>query len=158
MQDADTLVKELEKRMRHDWMRMQRWSYIHGANGVLYSVILIVAPSVLAVGLVSSESTFGKGLLLVIAVVGGLNATFKPHSHSQKRRTDMNSMRVLHDRFRGDVEKSGGDSGRLMAAYDQYSKMFGNVYELRGEGLLSATLSITEQRVNTERVGVANGS
>lgn len=157
MQDADALIKELEIRMRHDWTRMQRWSYVHGANGVLYSVILIVAPSVLAVGLVSSESILGKGLLFVIAVVGGLNATFKPHSHSQKRRTDMNSMRVLHDRFRGDIEKSGGDRGLLMAAYEKYSKMFGNVYELRGEGLLSATLSITEQRVNTEKGGAANG-
>ena len=145
MQDIESLIKELDERMYRDFKRMRAWRVIHRANGILFSLILILAPAVLAVGLTTSVTVAGKSLLFAIAVVGGLNATFKPYLHSQTRRQDMNAMRRLRDQFQGRLA-AGNQGVDPAAVYDEYSHTYSNMYELRGRELIDATLSLDEQR------------
>jgi|tagenome__1003787_1003787.scaffolds.fasta_scaffold20110837_1 hypothetical protein len=145
--DLDDLISELEDRIRRDFWRMKRWRLVHRTNGVLYSLVLIVGPAILAVGLTTSETPIGKGMLLAIAVVGGLNVAFKPYLHSQKRRGDANSMRRLHDEFRVEIVKSRAkDDVDCSIVYNRFSRIYANIYELRGRELIDATLSLDEQR------------
>jgi hypothetical protein len=141
MQDIEGLLNELNERMRRDWSRMKRWSLIHRTNGVLYTLVLILAPAVLAVGLISSDSVLGKSLLFAVAVVGSLNVTFKPYLHGQRRRTDMSTIRRLHDEYKIAVAVSEGDNAKLVAVYEKYSAEFSDFYDLRGGALVDAALA-----------------
>jgi hypothetical protein len=140
------LVDELDERMRRDSRRVNRWRLFHRLNGITFNLVLIVAPSILAVGLVSSESPQGRAILFAISVVGGINVTFKPYLHSQRRRSDMNAMRRLRDEFQGEMLLVDKDEGKSAEAFEKYSRIFSNIYELRGRELIDATLSINEQR------------
>lgn len=146
MQEIEALINDLDKRMRHDRARVNRWRIAHRTNGILFNLVLIIAPAALAVGLTSSEDMLGKALLFAIAVVGGLNATFKPYLHSQRRRTDMNAMRRLHDEFQAEMAKASAEGASPISVYQKYSLIFSNIYELRGRELIDATLNMTEQR------------
>jgi hypothetical protein len=141
MQDIEALLDELNDRMRRDWTRMKRWSLIHRTNGVLYTLVLIFAPALLAVGLISAESVLGKSLLFAVAVVGSLNVTFKPYLHSQRRRADMTIIRRLHDEFKVEAATVAGDKEKMVATYEKYASSFSDFYELRGGELVDAALS-----------------
>lgn len=67
----DTLIRELDDRMRHDCTRLSMWRVVHRTTGLFYTVVLIVVPAVLAVGFTSSETPLGKVLLLTTAVGAG---------------------------------------------------------------------------------------
>ncbi len=134
------LVRELDERMLKDFKRLTRWGLAHRSTGVLYTIVLILVPAVLAVGFASSETVLGKALLLVTAVVGGLNVTFKPYLHSQKRRSDVNTMRRLRDQFRGEVAK--GDD--VIAVYEKYSAQYAAIFEARGRELVDGRLGSEE--------------
>ncbi|MEU4806473.1 hypothetical protein [Actinosynnema sp. NPDC023587] len=136
MGDANALVGELDDRMRTDCRRLMVWRQVHRSTGVVYTIVLILVPAVLAVGFTSSETVLGKTLLLVAAVVGGLNVTFKPYLHSQKRRGDVNTMRRLRDRFRGEVAKADD----VIEVYDRYSAQYAAIFEARGRDLVDGTL------------------
>ncbi|MEV0675774.1 hypothetical protein AB0I60_04535 [Actinosynnema sp. NPDC050436] len=136
MGDVNALVQELDDRMHTDCRRLTVWRQVHRSTGVLYTIVLILVPAVLAVGFTSSETVLGKSLLLVAAVVGGLNVTFKPYLHSQKRRADVNAMRRLRDRFRGEVAKADD----VIAVYDHYSAQYAAIFEARGRELVDGAL------------------
>ncbi|MFD1149721.1 hypothetical protein [Saccharothrix hoggarensis] len=142
MADVDALIRELDDRMRHDCRRMALWRVVHRTTGLCYTVVLILVPAVLAVGFTSSETALGKVLLLTAAVVGGLNVTFKPYLHSQKRRGDVNTMRRLRDEFRADV--AGAGTGDVLAVYRKYSAAYATVFEQRGGELIDGRLSAEE--------------
>ncbi|MBW4717468.1 hypothetical protein [Saccharothrix obliqua] len=137
MGDVEVLVRELDERMLRDCTRLTKWGWVHRATGVVYTVVLILVPAVLAVGFTSSETAIGKALLLVAAVVGGLNVTFKPYVHSQKRRADVNTMRRLRDQFRAEVARADD----VVAVYDRYSAQYAAVFEARGRDLVDGKLS-----------------
>ncbi|MEU5696405.1 hypothetical protein [Actinosynnema sp. NPDC020468] len=141
MADVQALVAELDQRMLRDYRRMTVWRQVHRTTGMLYTVVLILVPAVLAVGFTTSETVLGKTLLLLAAVVGGLNVTFKPYLHSQKRRRDVNTMRRLRDEFRGEVAKAGDNA---VEVYDKYSKAYSTVFEARGGDLVDGALSADE--------------
>lgn len=147
MQDINALIVELDTRMRQDCRSLRKWRHFHRYTAVLLTIVLILAPSLLAVGLISSQSLAGKILLMAIAVVGGLSATFRPYTHSYKRRADMNAVYRLRDEFRAEVAKAEA-SGQIaiIEVYQKYSQIYSSIYELRGKELLEATLSVTEQR------------
>ncbi|CCH29212.1 hypothetical protein ABZ816_38435 [Actinosynnema sp. NPDC047251] len=136
MADVNALVQELDDRMRTDYRRLTVWRQVHRSTGVVYTIVLILVPAVLAVGFTSSETVLGKTLLLIAAVVGGLNVTFKPYLHSQKRRADVNTMRRLRDRFRGEVAKAED----VVAVYDRYSAHYAAIFEARGRELVDGAL------------------
>lgn len=79
-------------------------------------------------------------------MVGGISVTFKPYLHSQRRRTDMNAMRRLRDEFQGQMALVANDERKAAEVFEKYSRIFSNIYELRGRELIDATLSINEQR------------
>lgn len=128
--------------MRHDCRRMALWRVVHRTTGLFYTVVLILVPAVLAVGFTSSETALGKVLLLVAAVVGGLNVTFKPYLHSRKRRGDVNTMRRLRDEYRAEVV--GASGGDALAVYRKYSAAYAAVFEQRGGDLVDGRLSTGE--------------
>lgn len=136
MADVNALVQELDQRMHADCRRLTVWRQLHRSTGVLYTIVLILVPAVLAVGFTSSETVLGKTLLLIAAVVGGLNVTFKPYLHSQKRRADVNTMRRLRDQFRGEVAKADD----VVAVYDKFSAQYAAIFEARGSALVDGTL------------------
>jgi hypothetical protein len=146
MQEIEKLIDELDERMQKDCRWLARWRQFHRIVAVFLSLVLTVAPSVLAVGLMSSESLLGKVLLLMIAVVGGLTTTFKPYTQSYKRRADLNALHRLRDEFRAEVAKAQEDGTPVVDIYKKYSSVYANIYELRGKELIEATLSVTEQR------------
>jgi hypothetical protein len=133
-------VQEIDDRMAHDVRLLTRWRLVHRTVGVLYTIVLIFVPAVLAVGFTSSETPLGKTLLLVAAVVGGLNVTFKPYLHSQKRRADVNNMRRLRDQFR--IEAAAG--GDVMAVCEKYSALYADMFEARGRELVDGHLGKEE--------------
>ncbi|QFZ17646.1 hypothetical protein [Saccharothrix syringae] len=135
--DVDALIGELDDRMRQDCRRLSLWRNVHRTTGMSYTVVMILVPAVLAVGFTSSETPLGKVLLLAAAVVGGLNVTFKPYLHSNKRRSDVNTMRLLRDEFRAEVA-AGGDR---LAVYRKYSAAYAAEFEQRGGELLDGRLS-----------------
>ncbi|WP_433270508.1 hypothetical protein ACQPZF_09960 [Actinosynnema sp. CS-041913] len=142
MADVDALVQELDARMLRDCERLTYWRQVHRSTGVLYTIVLIFVPATLAVGFTSSETPLGKALLLATAVVGGLNVTFKPYVHSQKRRTDINTMRRLRDQFRGEVAK-GGD---VIAVYEKYSAQYAAIFDARGRELIDGRLGTDDPK------------
>ncbi|XVV05841.1 hypothetical protein ACQPW3_10795 [Actinosynnema sp. CA-248983] len=137
---VEALIQELDDRMAKDCRALTRWRLVHRTVGVVYTIILVLVPAVLAVGFTSSETTLGKTLLLVAAVVGGLNVTFKPYLHSQKRRADVNNMRRLRDQFR--AEAAGG--GDPVAVYEKYSALYAETFEARGRELVDGHLGKEE--------------
>lgn len=128
--------------MLRDCKRLTMWRQLHRSTGVLYTIVLILVPAVLAVGFTSSETVLGKALLLIAAVVGGLNVTFKPYLHSQKRRADVNVMRRLRDQFQGEVAR-GGD---VIAVYERYSAQYASIFEARGRELVDGHLGNEENK------------
>ncbi|AXX31094.1 hypothetical protein KCV87_01400 [Actinosynnema pretiosum subsp. pretiosum] len=138
--DAQALISELDTRMRRDCDRMALWRVVHRTTGMAYSVVLIAVPAVLAAGFASSETPLGKALLLLAAVVGGLNVTFKPYLHSRKRRSDVNTMRRLRDEFRAESVREADK----LAVYEQYSAAYASVFEARGRELLDGSLGADE--------------
>lgn len=140
MADVDELIAELDQRMLHDCKRLSMWRVVHRTTGIAYTVVLILVPAVLAAGFASSETPLGKTMLLIAAVVGGLNVTFKPYLHSRKRRGDVNTMRRLRDEFRGEVARASDP----IAVYDKYSAAYAAVFEARGMDLLDGQLSPEE--------------
>ncbi|MEV4313529.1 hypothetical protein [Actinocrispum sp. NPDC049592] len=147
MQDVDTLIEELNARMSRDCRWLSRWRQFHRLTAIILNVVLIVAPPILAVGLVDAGSPLGKLLLLAVTVVGGVSATFKPYTHSYRRRADMNSLYRLRDEFRGETAAvSAEDVVAKTAVFLKYSSIYSNIYELRGRELIEATLSVTEER------------
>ncbi|GGP73082.1 hypothetical protein [Saccharothrix coeruleofusca] len=146
MVDVDGLIAELDQRMLRDCGRLSMWRVVHRTTGVVYTVVLILVPALLAAGFASSETRLGKALLLVAAVVGGLNVTFKPYLHSRKRRSDVNTMRRLRDEFRGEVARASDPA----AVYDKYSAAYAAVFEARGMDLLDGQLS-TEDAARREQ-------
>lgn len=138
--DVDALIGELDDRMRRDCRRLMLWRNVHRTTGMAYTVVLILVPAVLAVGFTSSETALGKVLLLTAAVVGGLNVTFKPYLHSNKRRSDVNTMRRMRDEFRAEVV-AGGDR---LAVYRRYSAAYATEFEQRGGELLDGRLGAEE--------------
>ncbi|KOX23191.1 hypothetical protein ADK67_21340 [Saccharothrix sp. NRRL B-16348] len=138
----DTLIRELDDRMRHDCTRLSMWRVVHRTTGLFYTVVLIVVPAVLAVGFTSSETPLGKVLLLTTAVVGGLNVTFRPYLHSLKRRSAVNTMRHLRDDFRADV--ANAVEGEVLAVYRKYSATYATIFEERGNELIDGRLSVEE--------------
>jgi hypothetical protein len=144
VQDVDKLIEELNERMLVDCRRLGQWRHFHRLTAIFLNVVLIVAPPVLAVGLVGADSIPGKVLLLAVTVVGGVSATFKPYTHSYRRRADLNSLHRLRDEFRVEVAKA--DAGSKVEIYQKYSSIYSNSYELRGRELIEATLSMAELR------------
>ncbi|WP_157767722.1 MULTISPECIES: hypothetical protein [Actinosynnema] len=138
--DAQALISELDTRMRRDCDRMALWRVVHRTTGMAYSVVLIAVPAVLAAGFASSETALGKALLLLAAVVGGLNVTFKPYLHSRKRRSDVNTMRRLRDEFRAEAVREADG----LAVYEKYSAAYAAVFEARGRELLDGSLGVDE--------------
>jgi len=138
--DVDALVGELDDRMSRDCRSLTKWRHVHRSTGVVYTIVLILVPAVLAVGFTSSETVLGKTLLLVAAVVGGLNVTFKPYLHSQKRRADVNTMRLLRDRFRAEVAKADD----VIAVYEKYAAQYAAIFEARGRELVDGHLGKEE--------------
>lgn len=133
-------MREIDERMAHDIRQLTRWRLVHRTVGVFYTIVLVLVPAVLAVGFTSSETPLGKTLLLIAAVVGGLNVTFKPYLHSQKRRADVNNMRRLRDQFR--IEASAG--GDVMAICEKYSALYAEMFEARGRELVDGHLGREE--------------
>ncbi|RKT69601.1 hypothetical protein DFJ66_2835 [Saccharothrix variisporea] len=133
-------MQEIDERMAHDVRLLTRWRLVHRTVGVLYTIILIFVPAVLAVGFTSSETPLGKTLLLIAAVVGGLNVTFKPYLHSQKRRADVNNMRRLRDQFR--IEATAADD--VKAVCEKYSALYAEMFEARGRELVDGHLGKEE--------------
>ncbi len=121
---------------------MSLWRVVHRTTGLLYTVVLILVPAVLAVGFTSSETALGKVLLLTAAVVGGLNVTFKPYLHSMKRRGDVNTMRRLRDEFRADVAAAA--DGEALAVYREYSAAYAAIFEQRGGELVDGRLGVEQ--------------
>ncbi|MFJ6676470.1 hypothetical protein ACIQMJ_35660 [Actinosynnema sp. NPDC091369] len=144
MADVNALIRELDDRMRHDCRRLSTWRVVHRTTGLLYTVVLIAVPAVLAVGFTSSETALGKVLLLAAAVVGGLNVTFKPYLHSIKRRGDVNTMRRLRDEFRADVAAAA--DGEALDVYRKYSATYATVFEQRGGELVDGRLGVEEPK------------
>lgn len=142
----DALIGELDERMRRDCRRLMLWRNVHRTTGMAYTVVTILVPAVLAVGFTSSETALGKVLLLAAAVVGGLNVTFKPYLHSRRRRSDVNTMRLLHDEFRAEVA-AGGDR---LALYRKYSAAYAAEFEQRGGELLDGRLGAEEPKEHAE--------
>jgi hypothetical protein len=140
--DVEALIQELDDRMRLDCRRLSVWRVVHRTTGLLYTVVLIFVPAVLAVGFTSSETVLGKVLLLTAAVVGGLNVTFKPYLHSQSRRAAVNTMRRLRDEFRAEVVATAG--GDVLTVYRKYSAAYATLFEQRGEELVDGRLSVEE--------------
>lgn len=136
------LVRELDERMRHDCRRLSVWRVVHRTTGLFYTVVLIFVPAVLAVGFTSSETPLGKVLLLMAAVVGGLNVTFRPYLHSLKRRSAVNTMRRLRDEYRADV--ADAVEGELLTVYRRYSAAYAAIFEERGGELIDGRLSVEE--------------
>jgi hypothetical protein len=126
--------------MARDIRVLTRWRLVHRTVGVVYTIILVFVPAVLAVGFTSSENVLGKTLLLIAAVVGGLNVTFKPYLHSQKRRADVNNMRRLRDQFR--AELAGPDDD--VQVYEKYSALYAEMFEARGRELVDGHLGKEE--------------
>ncbi|RKT53492.1 hypothetical protein [Saccharothrix australiensis] len=149
MADVDALVEELDARMLQDCKRLTMWRQVHRTTGVGYTIVLILVPAVLAVGFTSSETALGKVLLLAAAVVGGLNVTFKPYLHSQKRRADVNTMRRLRDQFRAEVAR-GGD---VIAVYEKYSAQYATIFEARGRELVDGHLGTEDPNETTRPPG-----
>jgi hypothetical protein len=146
MHDITRLIEELDNRMKRDCRWLMRWRHFHRIVAIMINLTLIAAPSILAVGLTTSETILGKTLLLSIAILGGLSATFKPYTHSYKRRADMNSIYRLRDEFRGEAAKVATTDSLLVEVYQRYSYIYSNIYELRGKELIEATLGVSEQR------------
>lgn len=148
MQDVNMLIGELDTRMQRDCRRLRRWRHFHRFTAVLQSVILIFAPSLLAVGLISPQGVTGKILLMSIVVTGGLSATFRPYTHSYRRRAAMNAIYRLRDEFRAEVAKAETTGGQqaTIEVYHKYSQEYADLYGLRGKELVEATLSMAEQR------------
>jgi hypothetical protein len=142
------LIGELDTRMQRDCRRLRRWRHFHRLIAILQSVILIIVPSLLAIGLISPQSFTGKILLMSIVVTGGLSATFRPYTHSYRRRAAMNTIYRLRDEFRAEVAKAetAGGQQATIEVYEKYSQEYANLYGLRGKELVEATLSMTEQR------------
>ncbi|GAA0261081.1 hypothetical protein GCM10010492_72650 [Saccharothrix mutabilis subsp. mutabilis] len=144
---VEALVQELDDRMAKDCRALTRWRHVHRTVGVFYTIVLVLVPAVLAVGFTSSETVLGKTLLLVAAVVGGLNVTFKPYLHSQKRRADVNNMRRLRDQFRAEVT----DSPDAKAVYEKYSALYAEMFEARGRELVDGHLG--KEEITKEETG-----
>ncbi|QQQ78085.1 hypothetical protein IOD16_06295 [Saccharothrix sp. 6-C] len=140
--DVDALIRELDDRMRLDCRRLSMWRVVHRTTGLFYTVVLIFVPAVLAVGFTSSETALGKVLLLMAAVVGGLNVTFRPYLHSLRRRSAVNTMRRLRDEFRADVAATV--EGELLAVYRRYAATYAAIFEERGGELVDGRLSVEE--------------
>lgn len=139
--DVDTLIREIDARMEDDYSRLRRRRYVHRTTGVIYNIVLIGAPAILAVGLTDSETIGGKSLLLCIAIVGGLNASFRPYLNSQRRRADLNNMRQLRDRFRIDILRASGDEKEQVEIFEKYSELYAEIYNKRGKMTVEASSS-----------------
>ncbi|WP_309115821.1 hypothetical protein [Saccharothrix sp.] len=144
---VDALIQELDDRMAKDCRTLTRWRLVHRTVGVVYTIILVLVPAVLAVGFTSSETVVGKTLLLIAAVVGGLNVTFKPYLHSQKRRADVNNMRRLRDQFRAEAARSQDP----VATYEKYSALYAEMFEARGRELVDGHLG--KEEITKEETG-----
>jgi hypothetical protein len=153
MHDVNVLIDELDARMERDCRRLRKWRHVHRITAIFLNIIIILAPPLLVVGIISPSSLLGKILLMSITVTGVLTATFRPYTLSYKRRADMNATHRLRDDFRADVAKAEltQDQTALVAAYKQYSQLYSTVYEQRGNGLIEALLSGAEQREAPEK-------
>lgn len=138
----NALIQELDDRMDRDCRRLSAWRVVHRTTGLFYTVVLIFVPAVLAVGFTSSETPLGKVLLLMAAVVGGLNVTFRPYLHSLYRRSAVNTMRRLRDEYRADV--AAAVEGELLAVYRKYAASYATIFEERGGELIDGRLSVEE--------------
>lgn len=138
----NALIQELDDRMDRDCRRLSAWRVVHRTTGLFYTVVLIFVPAVLAVGFTSSETPLGKVLLLMAAVVGGLNVTFRPYLHSLNRRSAVNTMRRLRDEYRADV--AAAVEGELLAVYRKYAASYATIFEERGGELIDGRLSVEE--------------
>jgi hypothetical protein len=153
MHDVRQLIAELDARMLRDCWRLRRWRHFHRVIAVTLSLIVIIAPSVLAVGLISSETIPGKVLLLVIAAVGGFSATFRPYTQSYRRRADMNAVHQIRDEFRTEVLRAeqAQDEAALVDVFGKFAYTYASLFQLRGKELVEATMSVYEQRQVAER-------
>jgi hypothetical protein len=160
MHDVQQLIAELDARMHRDCARLRLWRHFHRITAVILSLVVIVAPAVLAVGLISSETIPGKLLLLVIAAVGGFSATFKPYTQSYRRRAAMNAVHQMLDEFRAEVLEAqlAQDTAAQVAIFKEFSQRYATVFELRGRELLEAAMSDFEQRQAAEKEAVDKAS
>ena len=135
-ENIPALIEELGERLYADFLRMRRWRLFHRLVGIGFSLVLIMVPATLAVGLQSSDTLSGKICLLFVTVVGGINAAFRPFLHSAQRRSDMNASRRLFDSYRCAVIRAGANESELLNVYEQYSEQFCSIYSNRGVALV----------------------
>jgi hypothetical protein len=135
--DARELIREFGRRLEADfkWMRLCRHS--HRALGILFTLVLVAIPPLVAAGILPSESMWGKLLLLAVTVVAALNSVFQPLALGDFRRQDMNQIRLLHDQFRADVVNAADDEKRI-ALFKDYTRKFTALFAGRSARLLDA--------------------
>jgi len=141
------LIEDLDLRIEHDYCRIRRWRILHRFLGIIFSIILIGLPALMAVGLLSTQNTIGKLMLLLVTLIAGLNSAFEPYFHSHQRRTDMNNMRQLHDEFRSEIIHSGEDEQGLLYVFKKFSKLFYDLYAERGKLLVDKRSASKEKSV-----------
>jgi hypothetical protein len=141
----DQLACQLEKRMQADFLRMDKWRRWHRLLFLLYSLIIIAIPAILASGVIAGRyGVLTKSLLLLVTLAGALNAAFKPTLHSALRRSDMNTSRELFDRYRGDLAGAAASPDKVLLVYRTYVEQFGKMYSERGKELTEATLDVAQ--------------
>jgi len=139
--NAMQLATGLQERMEKDYSRMDRWRRWHRLTALLYAVITISVPAIVAAGLVPDKhELIKKALLILVAVTAGLNTAFKPALHSAIRRSDTNNSRELFDRYRGELAGAAGKAEAVLPVYQKYSELFGKMYHDRGAKLVESTL------------------
>jgi hypothetical protein len=139
----EQLACQLEQRMQGDFLRMDKWRRWHRLLFLLYSLIIIAIPTILASDVISSRHVvLTKSLLLLVTLAGALNAAFKPTLHSALRRADMNTSRELFDRYRGDLAAAAKEPEKVLTVYRTYVELWGKMYSDRGKELTEATMEI----------------
>jgi len=154
------LIGELGQRLKADYNRMKRWRQFHRLTGMGFTLVLVAVPPIVAAGILTSESLFGKLLLLVVTIVAAFNSVFQPLAHSELRRQDMSRMRFLYDQFRADLADAADDDAKQIALFKDYSKRFAHLYRCRGKRLLDAFLASrqsTPEAASTDAHGAKAG-
>ncbi len=138
--DVQMLVRELDRRLKDDFKWMRRCRHLHRAIGILFTIVLVAAPPIVAAGILPSDSIWGKLLLLAATVVAALNSVFQPLALSDFRRQDMGQIGLLRDQYRAALANTVDEEKRI-ALFKHYTRKSADLFVGRSARLLDTLLS-----------------
>lgn len=139
----DQLLSDLETAIKDDASKMNRWRQIHRIVAYAITLTLITLPVALATKLIGES--YQAFCLFVLTVLAAFEGMFRPAAHSARRRIDAADMTDLLWQYRSAVlAVPTTESAQRLAVHDTYRKKFQELYRLRGQFLVDASLAQRE--------------